>query len=95
MPADSCQLPLEALVARYSGLITGSDIALEYWKLSGNPEKASIKPVTSVKIAEAESALMALIAQFDKEATSYAASSEQARYNDYEHLTRRQEWESA
>ncbi|MDE3038120.1 MAG: double-strand break repair protein AddB, partial [Pseudomonadota bacterium] len=87
------QLPLEALTARHGGLISGREITLEYWRLAGNPDACEIRTIAPGSIAAAEERLLALIARFDNAATSYAAEASSSRYNDYEHLARRQEWE--
>lgn len=96
----ACQLPLEALVVTHGTLsadiaAAGRSMALEYWKLAGSEKNCEIKPV-DVDIDQARRQLNELIADFDNPATPYAAPPDNGklpRYNAYEHLTRREEWE--
>jgi len=95
------QLPLEALIAQYGTLIPHGGISgiagLEYWKLAGNAEDSEIRAVGIEHIEAAKLRLEALIRTYDDAQKSYAAQSNPLltlRYNDYEHLTRRQEWEA-
>lgn len=96
---DSNQLPLEALIMQHGqlpeGISTGAVSQMEYWKLSGNEVKCEITQV-EVDIEETRKMLEELIAKFDDETTPYNAQTEGSpmRYNDYEHLTRRKEWET-
>lgn len=95
------QLAIEALIVM-NGLLE-ADIpyprgvsAMEYWKLSANLESAEIVPV-SIDLTQAQKRIEQLIARFDDEKQPYYAQTNPAlfyRYNDYEHLTRRQEWET-
>lgn len=94
----SNQLPLEALIVRYGKLSgdvpPGMAEQMEYWKLSGSEGKCEITN-SKADIEETRKMLEELITKFDDETTPYNAQSEglPARYNDYEHLTRRKEWE--
>ncbi len=94
----SNQLPLEALVVQYGqlpeGIFVGAVTQMEYWKLSGSEVKCEITKVET-DIEETRERLENLIAKFDDPATPYAATADGSllRYNDYEHLTRRKEWE--
>jgi len=95
------QLLLEALILQYGrleppiphdGIIAG----LEYWKLAGNVEHSEIVKVKPELIESAGERLMALIHRFDHRAMPYAPPGDPSLtpvYNDYAHLTRRQEWE--
>ena len=89
------QLPLEALIAMQSPLpIGGGNIILEYWRLSGNEDNCDIVAVDA-PLEETRERLVTLIRRFDDPATPYAAQNDPSlvpRYNDYAHLTRRQEW---
>ncbi len=90
------QLPLEALIAHAWNIPWGIGRGLEYWKLAGQCEHCEIKAV-SIEGIGAKERLEALIRRFDDVATPYAAPGDPslvARYNDYEHLTRREEWEA-
>jgi len=92
------QLPLEALIIQNGKLppeITQGKVSqMEYWKLSGSEAKCEITQVGS-DISETLKILEALIRKFDDEKTPYNAQSEGVlRFNDYEHLTRRKEWET-
>ncbi len=67
-----------------------------YWKLGGNAEKCEIKPVDASP-EETRERLLSLIRRFDNPEEPYAAQTDrrlQLTHNDYEHLTRRQEWET-
>lgn len=99
---EANQLPLEALV-----LLRGtvepplppplSVTALEYWKLSGRADACATLAVDAPLdglLAEAEARLAALIVRFDQQATAYIAAENTTAHNDYEQLTRRQEWEA-
>jgi len=96
------QLALEALVVMHGNMKPSpakserGDLTLEYWKLSGNAESCEIVPV-AISLAEVRAQLEALIRRFQNIQEPYAAQSDRAQlmvYNDYEHLTRRQEWEA-
>ncbi len=92
------QLPLEALIVQNGTL--AQDVAAgqirqaEYWKLAGNEEKCEILEV-EIDINETLTRLENLIREFDNPEKPYAAPSDSSllRYNDYEHLERRKEWE--
>ena len=94
----SNQLPLEALIMQYGELpaeiSAGSVTQMEYWKLSGSEAKCEITGIEA-DIEETRKILEELIAKFDDESTPYTPQTDglPARYNDYEHLTRRKEWE--
>ena len=94
----SNQLPLEALVVQYGqlpeGISTGAVTQMEYWKLAGSEVKCEITKIET-DIEETRERLENLIAKFDDPTTPYAAQVDGSllRYNDYEHLTRRKEWE--
>jgi ATP-dependent helicase/nuclease subunit B len=95
----SHQLPLEALIVQHGqlpeGISTGVVAQMEYWKLSGSEVKCEITQVKT-DMEETRKILEELIAKFDDETTPYSAQTDGplARYNDYEHLTRRKEWET-
>jgi len=98
------QLFLEALIVMHGQLQPPiapptAVTELEYWKLSGSQEKCLITPIGTVGIPASQSRLEELIARFDQEDTAYAAQHNPAKqaeqYNEYRHLTRRQEWEEA
>jgi ATP-dependent helicase/nuclease subunit B len=76
----------------------------EYWHLANQPEKRAIKDFSNEAkqgidawLEETQSYLTGLIRRFDQHQEAYTAasvpSSKQA-FNDYEHLTRRKEWEA-
>lgn len=98
------QLPLEALIALCGSLTpalalagNGNVSALEYWKLAGNPDSCEVKSIGTEWMEQTHMRLEELIQRFNNAATPYTAQSDPtllARYNDYEHLTRRQEWEA-
>lgn len=96
------QLLLEALIVQngstHADIPKGSVVSeLEYWKLAADPTDCSITPVNPEHVAEAQERLISLIRRFDALSESYVPSndpSQSPRYNDYEHLTRRQEWEA-
>ena len=95
------QLPLAALVAQHGELHPSAGelhvAALEYWKLAGSADDCEIVHVEAQELMQAaRERLENLIREFDKAETAYSAQNNPAllpRYNDYEHLTRRQEWE--
>lgn len=98
---EANQLPLGALVAQYGQLQPALEhplrvAQLEYWKLAGSAAKCEILSVEAPALMEAaKQRLEALIREFDDPATPYAAQrNTQMAYNDFEHLTRRQEWEA-
>jgi ATP-dependent helicase/nuclease subunit B len=92
------QLPLEALIVQHGELsqeITAGVVGeMQYWKLAGNTDKCEITNV-EMDLQEVRSCLENLIRQFDNSEQPYFAQTDPAllRYNDYEHLTRRKEWE--
>ncbi len=95
----SHQLPLEALIVQHGqlpeGISTGAVSHMEYWKLSGSEVKCEITQVKT-DIEESRKILEELIAKFDDSNTPYSAQTDGLLdpYNDYEHLTRRKEWET-
>jgi len=95
------QLPLQALVA-LNGTFENTPnpktiTSIEYWYLGGNARKCEIKPINTALIEPAKTRLQNLISEYAKPETPYAAplnpAASDERYNDYEHLTRRQEWD--
>jgi ATP-dependent helicase/nuclease subunit B len=94
------QLGLEALVAMHGALNppiphAGTIAQMEYWKLSGNREQYEIVPIV-MDLEATRQRLEALVMQFDNPDQPYFAQTNGrmlTRYNDYAHLTRRQEWE--
>ncbi len=94
----SNQLPLEALIVQYGQLpenIVAEPVSqMEYWKLSGNEVKCEITSVES-DTNQTKTMLEELIRKFDGPETAYKAQTDGSliSYNDYEHLTRRKEWE--
>jgi ATP-dependent helicase/nuclease subunit B len=96
------QLLLEALIAKYGTLqpaiaSLSNVVALEYWKLSGNPEDCEIKNMRVEGLDEARARLENLIRLYDDASQTYIAqndTSKMPRFNDYKHLTRAQEWEA-
>lgn len=94
------QLALEALILQH-GTITPelskpSQVQLEYWKLAGNQDACEVIAVEA-SLAETRARLEGLIRAFQNPAQPYVAQSDPSLknyYNDYEHLTRRQEWEA-
>lgn len=95
----SNQLPLEALIIQNGqlpdGISAGAVSQMEYWKLSGDEGKCEITLV-EIDVQETRERLENLIRKFDDPAMSYSAQTDGSllRYNDYEHLTRRKEWEA-
>ncbi len=95
------QLPLEALIAAHGTLSPApgaalGDCSLEYWKLSGNTDKCEISAVEG-NLEQARQMLENLIRRFNNASEPYAAQDDPRlvkTHNDYEHLTRRQEWET-
>lgn len=95
------QLALEALIAR-EGELEGGGISatavlhMAYWKLASRPDQSEIKWVET-DLGEVRQRLEELVRLYQNPAQAYAAPSGNApalRYNDYAHLTRRQEWET-
>jgi ATP-dependent helicase/nuclease subunit B len=96
------QLLLEALVIMngtlepYPGGVSKIQ-GLEYWKPAGNLDNCEIITVGTENIAAAKARLEELIRRFDNAATPYESASDPSlapRFNDYRHLTRREEWET-
>lgn len=96
------QLPVEGLIARDGafGDVSGPVVALEYWQLSGDEQGGACalslnSPQTDELLAAARTGLARLLAHFADANTAYVAIPRPelaARYNPYDHLTRRQEW---
>jgi ATP-dependent helicase/nuclease subunit B len=99
---EANQLPLVALIAQYGQLQPPPERAvrvdkLEYWKLAGSEIKCQIMSYDAADYMHAaKERLQQLIAQFDDPNTAYGAqkNAPASSYNDYEHLTRRSEWEA-
>ena len=98
---ENNQLMLEALITVNGQLKKPLPVSpviqgLQYWKLSGRAESAKIMDADIKHIAAAQIRLEGLIRTFDQESQSYApptfTSDQNEKYNDYAHLTRRQEW---
>ena len=94
------QLPLESLVVEHGVLSqplqTRAVSHMEYWKLSGEKVKCDITHVDADK-QQAHERLETLIRAFDDPHMPYSAQTDPSlllRFNDYEHLTRRKEWEA-
>ena len=97
----SPQLSLEAAMALANAFETvrGNRIAeLAHWKLSGNRDGGTIDRVKGDVMALASAALAglaALVGDFSRDETPYAATPDAAyapTYDDYEHLARNSEW---
>ncbi|NBX04240.1 MAG: double-strand break repair protein AddB, partial [Alphaproteobacteria bacterium] len=97
------QLPLGALVAQKGELhpALGRNVrmeTLEYWKLAGSSEDSEVVSVSAEQLMEAaEARLVALIREFGHTESAFGAQSDPTKtltYNDFEHLTRRAEWEA-
>ena len=100
------QLPIEGLVVREGVLdpplprnvnVTG----LEYWRLGGSAENCAVTPFgtpeeVAALLQQCRERLMELVRRYRDPAEPFAAVAYlKARHNDYEHLTRRQEWVEA
>lgn len=102
LKGDKNQLALESLVASEGELKSGPKsnpmLTQEYWKLGNKAEACEIIPMklAAENLAETRRMLEGLIRAYDKPGAAYKASEESTRpeYNDYEHLTRREEWEA-
>lgn len=95
------QLPLEAVIAAeggFDGVAASTVAALTFWRLSGGDPPGVEKPVKADiadLAAAARAGLIALVHAFDDPATPYASRPRPAfapKYDDYEHLSRVQEW---
>lgn len=96
------QLPVQGLIARDGafGGLSGPVVALEYWQLTGDEQGGacalSLDGLQSDDLLDAaRSGLARLLAHFADANTAYVAIPRPelaARYNPYDHLTRRQEW---
>jgi len=95
------QLLLEALIAMHGQVeptVAKPVIIhkLEYWRLSGRNDHAKITEVDTVHIASALTRLETLIRRYDDANIPYTppgnVSAQSEQYNDYAHLTRRDEW---
>jgi ATP-dependent helicase/nuclease subunit B len=98
------QLLLEALIALHGNLEPPlakplSMQQLEYWKLSARQNSSAISKANLEHIPEALARLYSLIRIYDNPDQSYAppkqSSTQNEEYNDYAHLTRRNEWGEA
>ncbi len=98
------QLLLEALIALHGkltpALANPARIeGLQYWKLGGSAEDCEISEISGDLMLEScRARLEALIRRFDNPDEPFAAETNPAlltRYNDYDHLTRRDEWGAA
>ncbi len=97
------QLPLEAAIAGaggFDGVNPGAVAELAFWHLTGDDPPAEMLQPKGDPQAMAEAALAGLgelVGRFDRPETPYLACPRPAlmpRYNDYEHLERREEWEA-
>ncbi len=96
------QLPVEGLIARDGdfGGISGPVVALQYWRLSGDEQGGALAlsfdaAAAETLLAAARDGLGRLLAHFAEQHSAYVAIPRPevaARYNPYDHLTRRQEW---
>lgn len=93
------QLPLEAVILSKINISEPNHkiIELEYWKIAGNKnEQKKVKNV-SQQIKDAEKGVTKVLAKYKKTSTPYLASpikQKAPKYDDYEHLSRKKEWES-
>ncbi len=95
------QLPLQALVALHGTFDSLQNPAtvtsIEYWYLGGNAKKCDIRPIPTTLIEPARTRLETLVRDYSMEITPYTAplnpNPADERYNDYQHLIRRQEWD--
>jgi ATP-dependent helicase/nuclease subunit B len=101
--AVAVQLPLEGAILRDGafGALSGTPIALEYWRLTGGDPPGRRHPIggadPSVLIDRALRRVRALIERFDNPATAYLptpAPESAPRFSDYRHLERLGEIES-
>lgn len=96
------QLPLEALVMLHGSLQPAlaenkAPSQFEYWKLGHRAQDCEVRPIelNETDIENTRKVLQHLIDTFDKPDTAYTAADDSpGRYNDYEQLTRRAEWEA-
>ncbi|MGN0919559.1 MAG: PD-(D/E)XK nuclease family protein [Alphaproteobacteria bacterium] len=106
LKGDSPQLSLEALILSKGGFegLSAKQIAdLQYWYLGRHPKKVSLKksknaPEFNAFLHQTETGVVNLIAAFEKDSTPYEVSpvaSSAPVFNDYEHLSRNQEWAHA
>ncbi len=96
------QLPVEGLIARAGGFpdLSGPVVALHYWRLVGDGRQDEARPVVEGEeletvLGEAERGLLRLLAHFADPATAFPPVPRPelaARFNAYDHLSRRQEW---
>lgn len=94
----SNQLPLEALIIQKGNLPAlienSSVLQMEYWKLSGSEVKCEVS-VVEAGLEETHKMLYELIRKFDDEKIPYNAQTEgSSKFSDYDHLTRKKEWET-
>ena len=99
------QLYIEALIAQHGTLLPKPQLLvktvtdLEYWKLAATKSGSDISavPISEEILTQRQTALYELIAAYQDESQAYRAQENsrlKLRYNDYEHLTRRAEWEN-
>ncbi|MFO0388976.1 MAG: double-strand break repair protein AddB [Alphaproteobacteria bacterium] len=99
------QLYVEALIAEHGTLLPKPQMLirtvtnLEYWKLAATKNGSEIKAVAASAeiLTQRQAALYELIAAYQDASQPYRAQENprlKLRYNDYEHLTRRAEWEN-
>jgi len=98
------QLPLEAAMAAngaFRGVPAGNVSNLEFWRLTGGDpageRKAAGKDIAELA-ADALQGLKALVEKFDDPQTAYLSQPDPehaARFTDFDHLARVQEWSSS
>lgn len=95
------QLAIEALIAHgngYSGINQNNVSALQYWLLPGSYGSSKVVDITDDLggiLERTKEGITKLIAAFDKEDTPYYSVPDPGfapAYNDYEHLSRINEW---
>lgn len=98
------QLPLEGAIAEaggFSGIAAAPVAGMEVWRLSGGAEPGKAVTIAGEATEVARRALdglKQLVAEFDKQDTSYASVPRAAfapRFSDYAHLARVKEWSVA
>lgn len=105
------QLPLESLILMHGTLepavspLPSAISATEYWKLGSSAQQCKItdfsghcKEGIDAWLTETRERLESLVRRFDNAGEPYAAQQNPSlalTYNDYEHLTRKKEWEAA
>ncbi|MBY0408329.1 MAG: hypothetical protein K2Q01_11620, partial [Rickettsiales bacterium] len=67
----------------------------EYGYLGGSIRTCELQPIPATELPPARDRLEALLRTYANEAQPYTApETSKERYNDYEHLTRRKEWDT-